>query len=300
MTTIRPYREGDRAAVEGLGLAVIDWWNQGAALHLVAGGPPVAHLQAVDLGTVSARRTGQCHMRLVVAPAHRGRGIGGALFERALAFAQERGAEQLQAAYTEQDAHEPAIGFLRRRGFKEFERYYPSHLDVDSFDPGRFAALAERLEQEGISFFTYADEPDAAESRRRLFELECAARADQPFRGVAPFVAPPFEEWEATMRRWDPTTIFLARAGSEWIGVVTGLVWGFTGVRPEFRGRGIATALKVRAIERARVRGMTRIQTENHQDNAAMLTVNRRLGFVFDAPEVACVKWLGDGPQPRC
>jgi mycothiol synthase len=81
---------------------------------------------------------------------------------------------------------------------------------------------------------------------------------------------------------------------------VTGLVWGFTSVRPEFRGRGIATALKVRAIEMARARGMTRIQTENHQDNAAMLTVNRRLGFVFDAPEVACVKWLGDGPQPRC
>jgi GNAT superfamily N-acetyltransferase len=182
MTTIRPYREGDRAAVEGLGLAVIDWWNEGAALHQVAGGRPVAHLQAVDLGTVSARRPGQCHMRLVVAPTHRGHGIGGALYE-------------------------PAIGFLRRRGFKELERYYPSHLDVDSFDPGRFVALAERMKREGISFFTYADEPDTAEGRRQLFELECAARADQPFRGVAPFVPPPFEEWEATMRRWDPSTI---------------------------------------------------------------------------------------------
>src|SRR5262245_7752393 len=74
MATIRPYRKDDRAAVEGLGLAVIDWWNEGAALHLVAGDPPVAHLQAVDLNTVSARRPGQCHMRLIVAPAHRGLG----------------------------------------------------------------------------------------------------------------------------------------------------------------------------------------------------------------------------------
>src|SRR3954454_16006397 len=126
MATIRQYREGDRAAVEGLGLAVIDWWNEGTALHLVAGDPPVAHLQAVDLNTVSARRPGQCHMRLIVDPVHRRLGIGGALYERALAFARERGAEQLQTAYTEHDAEEPAIGFLRRRGFEEFERYYPS------------------------------------------------------------------------------------------------------------------------------------------------------------------------------
>jgi hypothetical protein len=35
-----------------------------------------------------------------------------------------------------------------------------------------------------------------------------------------------------------------------------------------------------------------RLVTENHQDNAPMLSINRRLGFVFDAPEVVCVKWL--------
>src|SRR5262249_48412278 len=144
MTTIRPYRADDRAAVEGLGSAVIDWWNGGVALHLVAGDPPVAHLQAVDLGTVSARRPGQCHMPLIVAPTHRGRGIGGTLYERALAFAQQRSAEQIQVAYTEDDAHEPAIDFLRQRGFEELERYYPSHLDVDAFDPTRFTALAAR------------------------------------------------------------------------------------------------------------------------------------------------------------
>jgi GNAT superfamily N-acetyltransferase len=218
MAAIRPYRDDDRAAVEALGLAVIDWWNEGAALHLVAGDPPVAHLQAVDLGTVSARRPGQCHMRLVVAPTHRHRGIGGSLYQRALAFARRRGAEQLQAAYTEHDAHEPAIGFLRRRGFEELERYYPSHLDVEAFDPERFAGLTERLERQSIHLFTYADVPDTVETRGRLFALECAARADQPFRGVGPFVPPPFEEWEAQMRRWDPSTVFLARAGSEWVG----------------------------------------------------------------------------------
>ena len=36
------------------------------------------------------------------------------------------------------------------------------------------------------------------------------------------------------------------------------------------------------------------METENHEDNAAMLAVNRKLGFVFGVPEVACIKRLGD------
>ena len=40
------------------------------------------------------------------------------------------------------------------------------------------------------------------------------------------------------------------------------------------------------------------METENHEDNAAMLEVNRKLGFVFGVPEVACIKRL-TGTHPN-
>ena len=58
------------------------------------------------------------------------------------------------------------------------------------------------------------------------------------------------------------------------------------------RGRGIATALKILCLTEAKKRGLTQMETENHGDNLAMLAVNRKLGFVFTTPEVACVKRL--------
>lgn len=51
-------------------------------------------------------------------------------------------------------------------------------------------------------------------------------------------------------------------------------------------------ALKVRPLLEAKRRGVALTETESYEDNAAMLAVNRKLGFVFGAPEVACIKRL--------
>jgi RimJ/RimL family protein N-acetyltransferase len=54
---------------------------------------------------------------------------------------------------------------------------------------------------------------------------------------------------------------------------------GFTGTLREHRGRGLATAAKRRALQTAAVRGVTRVTTSNAEENAAMRTINRNLGF---------------------
>jgi GNAT superfamily N-acetyltransferase len=52
-----------------------------------------------------------------------------------------------------------------------------------------------------------------------------------------------------------------------------------TGTRPELRGRGLASAVKLATIDWAGRNGIRRIYTSNHEDNAAMRAVNRKLGY---------------------
>ena len=305
---IRAFREEDRAALGALGTSVVDWWHGnglGTSLHLIAatdGGEVVGHLQVTDRSLPApSRRSGQCHVSFAIAPAYRRRGIGSALYACAEQFAQERRARLLYASYSETpDA--PAASFLRGRGFEPLERFLPSALDLAAFDPTRFNDAVRRVEAQGIRLRTYAQLGDSLRYRRSLYELEQAARASQPFREVGPYIPASFETWEREFAGWDPKAIFLAVAapGDAWVGVVTGLEWYFTGVHPDWRGRGLATALKVRCLAEAKRRGMTLTETENHEDNAAMLAVNRKLGFVFGVPEVACIKRLREpGPTAR-
>ncbi|MGH2400197.1 MAG: GNAT family N-acetyltransferase, partial [bacterium] len=58
------------------------------------------------------------------------------------------------------------------------------------------------------------------------------------------------------------------------------LTQGLTGVRRQFRGRHIATALKVKTVEYARDHGIREIRTWNEINNAPMLAINIKFGFV--------------------
>lgn len=52
-----------------------------------------------------------------------------------------------------------------------------------------------------------------------------------------------------------------------------------TGVRPDARGLGLARALKLEVIRRAKAEGCTQLLTHNHSGNGPMLAVNQRLGY---------------------
>lgn len=297
---IRDYVEADRAAANALGTHVLDWWyatGSGNFVHLIAEksdtGEIIGHLQARDCSVPApSRRPEQCHFNLNVAAKHRRQGIGAALYDRVEHFARQRRCRLLYTAYIETpDA--PAAPFLRKRGFEPLEWFYPSYLDVAAFDPARFDAAIRHTEAQGICLLTYAEVEDTSQNRTKLYELEQTAHTSQPFIEVEPYVPTPYAEWESEFVQRDKTAIFLAIAPDDtFVGVVTGLEWYFTGVHPEWCGKGVATALKVLCISEAKERGIVRMETENHSHNAAMLAVNRKLGFVFTTPEVACVKRL--------
>lgn len=221
-----------------------------------------------------------------VRPDAQRRGIGGTLYERVLAELRERGATALRASVRED--REAAIAFMERRGFRERERAWESRLDLATYDPAKFQERARV--PEGITVVTLAEElerdPDAL---RQLYDLNNDLSPDVP--RLDPYTPPSFESFRdmVTGPGYAPEACFLAKDGDRWIGMSNvfrsdadpqDLYTGFTATRREYRGRGIAWALKVRAVEWAKANGYRQLRTWNSTLNASMLSINVRLGFV--------------------
>lgn len=216
-----------------------------------------------------------------VLPDYRGRGIGTALWA-AMREAVEAYDPLTLTASAREDC-EQGLRFLTGRGFVEEMRTCESHLDLTAFDPAQFSDLAE-----GYQIRSYADlfgEPDFYE---KLYALTSEVRRDVP--STTPRTDEPFETWlknlKANPHLW-PQGYQIGIQGSEWVGV--SVLWttanagvlntGLTAVKREHRGRGVALALKVKALATAKAAGYRLVKTWNESNNQRMLAINQRLGF---------------------
>ena len=166
-------------------------------------------------------------------------------------------------------------------------RWVEMSLDVDRFDGGRFAGTVEACLRRGIAFTSMSALGDDEANRRRLYDLNRTCSADIPERG--PFFT--YDEWRAQRIDavgYDPASVILALDGEAWVGMSAasdhrhdGYFFNeMTGVIRSHRRQGIATALKVLLVERARGCGVARIDTFHHPGNRAPIELNRRLGYV--------------------
>jgi len=307
----RPFRPEDREAIVAIGNRDRPPHRQNTAaawaredkrrkpemvdLRLVVPDPQmsqaVAFLAAADLNTTGFKMKDVCDFEIMVEHSNRERGIGGMLYNKALNFARERGAKRMVTSFREWTPQEPAIAFLQARGFAEQERETPSFLYLTAWDATPYQPSIAQAEAYGARLFTLAEAGDTEENRRRYYDLEKPLIYDIPRRDEQPFEFEPYDDWlrfVVARPEWDPALVLLAEVGGEWVGechVVpklefphVGSQW-LTGVLKAHRGHGIATALKVRAYELAREAGVTTVTTENHEDNAPMLAINRKFGF---------------------
>lgn len=313
-TEIRPFQPEDRAAIVAFQNAQVpthlhetaEEWEQSdllrpaeeVRLRLCVGTPPTAYLRATDRETSAHRKAGVCSFDLSVADDVHWADFGAALYECALAFAGERGRTRLETNARLYRPDEPIVPFLKARGFAEVDRDMPVMLDLTAFDPARF----ETRPPEGIRLLSWAEADDTPVHRRRLYDLMNALDRDVPTNGVHSD-PPPFEEFEKDFGRpaWDSTALILAESDADnWVGLSqigfqehSGIGWTFlTGVLPDYRGKGLAYALKLRTIDAALARQCPLILTENHEDNAPMRAINKKLGFVPDFPLVSYGKDL--------
>ena len=236
---------------------------------------------------------------LFVAPEQQGKGYGKALFDHVLADLAPLQPTVLRTHTVEGTAR--ALRFLTDRGFVEGMSYAESWLDVDAFDPSRFAGAEERVLSQGIRLTTLAElgatDPDV---RQRFYEFTQIIQADIP--SPEPFTPLPYDVWAKRFEHagYLPEANFLAFDGDTFVGLST--LWvreadnhlqtGATGIARSHRRRGIALALKLRALAFAKERGAPVIRTDNEVNNEGMLSINRALGFVRQPGWVGFVKEL--------
>jgi len=220
---------------------------------------------------------------LVVAPQHMRSGVGDLLLDQLMKDLQEVNA--IAIWHRSDTRFADTLTFLKAHGFVETSLVRDLTLPVADFDPTPFKPKTAR----GVSIVTYAEQRERdSECLRKLQELLNSLMADVP--GRQHFAPVPLD----TVARWfsrrslPPDACFIAIDGDRYIGItsliLTGeekesITQGFTGVIKERRRQGIATALKLRAIQYARCQGYKSIRALNEHLNLPIMALNERLGF---------------------
>jgi GNAT superfamily N-acetyltransferase len=236
--------------VDGAGLV-----RATATLRLDAATPPGARLS------------------IAVHPANTGRGIGTGLLDLARRTAQAAGAPTLRSI-AEGDPR--SLSFAEAHGWVVQRSHTVSGLDPDDAPPPEPVPA-------GLLLVSCADlvDPDAVRATHN------AVAADDPSGLSEPMSA---EQFHRTW--WDPPDHKPALgaallADAEVVAFTSlaadldrGVAWtGMTATRSDHRGQGLALLVKAASLRAAAASGVTLAATANDDANAAMLAVNRRLGY---------------------
>ena len=215
----------------------------------------------------SAERPGG--FRISVVEEHRGRGVGGALYDRCLDHLAAAGVSRVDSLSQEGEAD---AAFLRARGFR-----HRSTVTVSGVDP---AAVAPGVVPEGIELRRLAQlAPEL------VFALDVETSLDLPNEEVDDLR---YEQWLADFWRHPDVDLESSVAAvADGLPVSFSLLEasgdrgmsGMTGTLRSHRGRGLAELVKRATLGNAAARGVRLALTHNDETNAAMLRVNAKLGY---------------------
>ncbi|HZU13045.1 MAG TPA: GNAT family N-acetyltransferase [Chloroflexota bacterium] len=238
------------------------------------------------LKSVYTDRPGAYWMQVWTAPGWDRQGIGGALYAHVEDAIRAAGGRTIETRAREDSLD--ALSFLERRGYRRTghgDRL--SRLDVANARLERSRAAAERVTAAGIRIATLAELGAGEALLHELWELDNATSRDIP--GLIDFTQMPYDEWyrytlEAPGSHAE--IFWVALDGDRIVGMCQlelrspGYVDNaYTAVARDCRGRGIARALKLRAIEWAQQNGIKWMFTGNDLENKAMLAINIDLGY---------------------
>ena len=215
--------------------------------------------------------------------ADKGRGLGTEILERGEAFALAEGAKKIRAGAPEPDAAARAL--FESRGYREVRRFY--EMAIELTEPPSEPVLPDGLvldelrEDEYEAFFAALNESFAEhwEWHPEPFEEWIERRRGQhrDEHGPVWFVVRDGEELAAVTRN-DASV-----AGGGYVGAI--------GVRPAWRGKGLAKALLYRTFAEFWRRGTTRVTLDVDSQNATgAVALYERVGMHVDTCGVAFEK----------
>ncbi|HYK96968.1 MAG TPA: GNAT family N-acetyltransferase [Candidatus Acidoferrales bacterium] len=240
---------------------------------------------------------GSWRVNVLVDQQWRRMGVGAALLARVEPHAKAKGAKRLIAAVR---GNEPeSAAFARSHGYAQFHERIDAYIDVPAFDAAPFGDPDEKMRTVGIRLASYGalmkeHAADTEAFQRRMLPAIWAMARDVPSPAPMPETPPPFEQAKRMFFEGpgiDADTTILALRGDDIVGMSVTAVkendsayTNFTGVARAERGKGIALAMKLRALAALKKRGIRLFGTTNDEQNAAMRGINRKLGYVPDAP----------------
>ncbi|UVI29264.1 GNAT family N-acetyltransferase [Paenibacillus spongiae] len=192
------------------------------------------------------------------------------------------------------------LQIYEKLGFVENHRMMHVYLPLADIDLTPFVEIESKLNSLGIVVTTLAEElVSDVDYFSKLHTLNNMTWADYPTEPLVPQSSP--NDQMLTHEDNIPDAYFIAKMGQLYIGHShlmklpsdpQNLIQGLTATLREFRGEGVATALKVKGIEFAKRMGYKGILTSTRDTNGPMEAVNRKLGWRPNYSEVRLEKIL--------
>jgi mycothiol synthase len=246
-----------------------------------------------------AHREGKFKMNIRVQPDMQGHGVGASLYSAILEHIEPFAPREL---YTEVwEKHERAMRFVTERGFIEEWRRIDSTLDVAHFDFTPYIGLEEHVNTLGIAIKTYDELVHDADRVAKLYALDRTLWEDIPYGELITNISlEQFARENVDAEHFIPEACFIAVTGADdsYVGysaLTSGdgyCIINMTGVLREYRGKGVATLLKLRGIQYTRQHGYLTLRTTNDAVNTAMLALNAKLGFQPQGATIRFVKYI--------
>ena len=269
---------------------------------LDTGGAIVAsgQLQRADhLGTAEGERL----IHVVVEPAQRWRGVGGAILERLESESRDAGVTRLLSILYEDQPD--GVRFAQRHGYSEYDRRSRWFLDLARFPAARFGDPAALARRTGTTIRSLAsltaegglDDALATQIADAHFALIAEMRTVLPVRQPVSDYRRSFLETPQVVHE----ASFVALHGRE-LAALTLIVRvdatlafvAISGAVGRGRGRKLTLPLKVHAIEALRELGFERLGSLYDADHAAGRVLNRALGFEAEPAMVRVHKRLAE------
>ena len=239
---------------------------------------------------------------LIVDPAYRRQGLGSRLYKDLLSHAVTFAARSLTIRV--RDTCEEGIRFATQRGFIQKKHSIEMMFDLKNWDEGRYEPILQSLRAQGFRFTNMAELDDTPDARRKLFALNNSAAATDPGSdGIPPWAS--FEEFNQNVcgSYWyhpDAQIIAIETQTGEWAAMSAITVFQgadhaynlFTGTDVHYRRRKLAQAVKSLALHRAREFGVDIVRTSHNSENAAMIAIDTKLGYVRTPGTITMEKLL--------